>query len=126
MATWQKMEQNVRDYLSERFGQPFAKKTLRLGPFPFGRHQFDAVSSDELIVAEVKYVSVAQGAQLSSIQEDIRCLEHLEFAERKMMFLPHPGAYQAFCRRDDEMVRLERGGIELVGPDFLDSLPDAL
>jgi len=48
----EEVENFVREALARNYGQPFGKRVLPLPPG--GRHEFDAVSADGLVVASVK------------------------------------------------------------------------
>lgn len=64
-------------------------------------HEFDAVSADESIVAEVKHVTGGQAAQLNSISRDLVRLNSLENKTRKLMFITDPLAYWLFVESID-------------------------
>ena len=51
----QVVEEHVREHLAAEFGQTFSARYLALTPG--GRHEFDAVSADGLIVASIKSAS---------------------------------------------------------------------
>ena len=110
-------EEEARIALANYYGQPFIKKVLHFpNEFGPGFKQFDAVSADGSIVAEVKNVKWDQ-AQLSSIQSDLKYLGLLKGFEIKLMILTNLATYQQFKNRDDEMRNLRERGVKLVGPD---------
>lgn len=123
MATWQEMEQSVRDYLTRCFNQPFSKRVLKIEFGGATQHEFDAVSEDGKIVAEAKHILGGQSAQLNSISGDLMRLHSLEGRERKFMFITDPLTYWLYCRANRgilmEIRRLHT--VELVPPmEFLD------
>ena len=117
------MEQAVRDYLTACFKQPFHKRTLDVDFGPTKKHQFDAVSEDGTIVAEVKHYLGGQAAQLTGIAGDLARLSKLENRERKFLFITDPVVFWLFCRANQAiLMEVRRDNLEeLVPPmEFLD------
>ncbi len=96
------VEDWVRDRLSERYGQTFEKKVLRLVT---GRDfEFDAVSADATIVAAVKTSSgITSGGNFPSGKVN-SCIADLWYlglisAPRRLLVLTSPDFYDLFTRR---------------------------
>ena len=120
---WQQAEERIRRYLKEWWGQEFKKQKLLLktheGELVL---EFDAVSEDRHIIAEIKNMKQPQNPQeMQHALEDIHKLEAVP-AERKLLFLVDPLFYQVFCRKNQkDLLRWKQEGIEIVSPFELES-----
>jgi hypothetical protein len=115
---WQQAEDGVRRYLKEWWGQEFKKQKLLLetdeGELEL---EFDAVSEDMHIIAEIKYTTHPEHPrEMQLALDDIRKLEAVQ-AERKLLFLVDPLFYQVFCRKNQkDLLRWKQEDIEIVSP----------
>ena len=111
--TWQQDEEDARRYLEELFGQPFAKKKLEVA-WPDDRreiHEFDAVSQDDTVVAEVKRLRTGQQQQMNDAIYDAYRLA-LCRAERKLLFLTDRLFYELMWRmKREELWSVRRSGV---------------
>lgn len=121
---WQKVEEAVRQYLHDLFGQQFLKRPtqlmekLELGSGNFVDHfEFDAVSDDGSVVAEIKALAHPEHPnEMQSAEEDVWRLSHAQ-GERKLLFLVDPLFYQVFCRKNrNNLLVWRKKGIEIVSP----------
>lgn len=116
--TWQEAEEKILSYLEDRFGQSFSKEKLPIeSQGKTEQCEFDAVSGDRKIVAEVKaYTCPYYNEEMLNAYSDVLRLDSVE-ADKKLMFLTDPLFYMAFCRKNkDELVNWRRQGIEIVSP----------
>jgi hypothetical protein len=93
------VEPYVRSQLAEEFGQPFEATFLPLRPG--GRHEFDAVSADGLVVASIKSASglTARGKNPSGKIKD--CVAELYYlslvdARTRRLVLTTPSFFTIF------------------------------
>lgn len=119
MATrGQVAEEIVLCYLQDRFGQMFSKEKLPIEvQGKTEQFEFDAVSEDKKIVAQVKaYRCPYYPAEMDGALADVAKLALCD-SELKLLFLTDSVFYMAFCRKHkDELVGLRRQGIEIVSP----------
>jgi hypothetical protein len=108
------VETYVREQLAAEFGQPFSATVLPLRPG--GRHEFDAVSEDQRIVASVKAASglTAGGRNPSGKIKD--CLAELYYlslvqAPIRRLVLTTPAFFEIFTRA---IVGAVASGIDVV------------
>lgn len=116
--TWQEEEQKVRDYLEWMFDQPFSKKRLEVSiPGHDSRlTEFDAVSADNSIVAQVKAYRTAQPQEIKTALIDVLLLECLD-APIKLVFFTDPLFYQVIWRtKGQELLDSCQKGIRVVSP----------
>lgn len=79
--------------------------------------EFDAVSEDRQIIAEIKYTRHPEHTrEMQTALDDIHKLEAVP-AERKLLFLVDPLFYQVFCRKyQKDLLPWRQKGIEIVSP----------
>ena len=116
--SWQDDERQARRYLEFVFGQKFGKRRLPVA-LPGGEpklREFDAVSLDGSIVAQVKAYTTGHQRELQNVTGDAVNL-YLCKAQRKFLFLTDPLFYQLVWRRQgQELLTLRRQGVEFVSP----------
>ena len=80
-------------------------------------HEFDAVSEDGKIVAEVKaYTKPYFPQEMDNALSNVSTLNNVD-AGIKLFFLTDPLFYVAFCRKHkDNLVEIRKQGIEIVPP----------
>jgi len=109
-------EEIVQRYLQDRFEQQFSKRKLAVEARGKTEHfEFDAVSEDGKIVAEVKaYTAPYYAAEMDGAMADVYKLSHID-AQVKLLFLTDPLFYAAFCRKHKaQLVGMRKQGIEIV------------
>jgi len=117
-TTGQLAEERAAHYLRDRFRQQFSKKKLAVEAEGNTRcSEFDAVSEDGKIVAEVKaYTAPYYTTEMDNTMADVYKLSHVD-AEVKLLFLTDPLFYAAFCRKYKAyLVGMRQQGIEIVSP----------
>ncbi len=121
---WQKVEETVRQYLQELFSQEFVKRTVQLKEkLDLGKgnileqFEFDAVSDDGKVVAEIKaFAHPEHPREMKLAEEDVWRLA-LANGERKLLFLVDPLFYQVFCQKNrNNLLPWRKMGIEIVSP----------
>ena len=116
--SWQDDERKARQYLEFIFGQKFAKSKLPVS-FPHEEpklREFDTVSEDGTIVAQVKAYKTGQPQEVQNAMGDAVKL-YLCKAQRKFLFLTDPLFYQLVWRRNGEdLLTLRQQGVEVVSP----------
>lgn len=117
-STWQEEEKKVKTYLEWLFKQPFSKKSLEVA-IPGGRirnKEFDAVSEDGCIVAQVKAYRSAQPQEIRTALSDVTFLA-LAQAQTRLMFFTDELFYQMIWRmKGHELLEYCRMGVRLVSP----------
>lgn len=115
---WQRVEEGIIQYLKDWWGQDFRRQRVVVGPDGEELElEFDAVSEDMQVFAEVKSMSRPQHArEMQLALDDIRKLQAVR-ASRKLLFLVDPLFYQVFCRKHQkDLISWKRQGIEIVSP----------
>jgi hypothetical protein len=100
-----KIEPFVRDWLAQKFGQPFHSEFLTLSGVKdgSGHHEFDAVSEDKKIVCSIKTASWKtsggkRGAgKIQGAYAELYFLDHVE-AEQKYLVLTDPEFFENLTR----------------------------
>jgi len=111
-------EEIVLRYLHDRFGQMFSKEKLPIQvEGKTEQFEFDAVSEDKKVVAQVKaYRCPYYPAEMDGALFDVNKLALCD-SELKLLFLTDPLFYMAFCRKYKAwLVGMRRQGIEVVSP----------
>lgn len=91
----------VREQLAEKYGQPFSSQDLTLSPG--GRHEFDAVSADQQIVASIKTNSGLTSGGNHPTGKVSTCLNEVYFltlvaASTRILILTNPEFHEIFTR----------------------------
>ena len=123
VVDWQQVENGIRRYLKEWWRQEFKKQKLLLGTQEGELElEFDAVSEDMHIIAEIKYMTHPEHPrEMQLALDDIHKLEAVR-AERKLLFLVDPLFYQVFCRKNQkDLLHWKQKGIEIVSPFELEN-----
>ena len=120
-------EDKIRRYLQDWFAQEFSPKKLKLQTGTgIEEHEFDAVSEDGKVVAEVKALTHPEYPnEMQLAREDVALL-HFANTERKLLFLTDPIFYIVFCRTHrDVMLEWKKMGIQVVSPFELNKYLEA-
>lgn len=126
---WQKVEEAVRQYLHDLFGQQFSKRAVQLtqklklgNGSDIEEFEFDAVSDDGNVVSEIKALAHPEHPEeMRSAEADVLRLT-LAKGQRKLFFLVDPLFYQVFCRKNrNNLLLWRKSGVEIVPPFELDS-----
>lgn len=107
----EKVEPFVRQWLANKFGQPFSKEFLPLTGVKDrpAKHEFDAVSEDMKIICGIKTASWTTSGgkrgsgKIQGAYAEIYFLDHLE-AEEKYLVLTDPEFYEKL--REDSRGKL--------------------
>lgn len=96
-----KTEESVRKSLSEKMGVPLLKRTFELLPGVF--REFDAISADNKLVAEIKASNVPvkgelRHTQLAEMCEACLFMLTLKGAERRILALSDVDFFNAFLK----------------------------
>jgi hypothetical protein len=121
---WQKVEDDIRHYLKDLFNQRFSKRAVQLKEVldlgsgnVVDRFEYDAVSDDGKIVAEIKALGHPEHPkEMELAKEDVLRLI-LAKAEKRLLFLVDPLFYQVFCRKyRKELLLWKKEGVDIVSP----------
>ena len=131
---WQKVEEAVRQYLHDLFGQEFLKRPVRLTEkLELGsgnaveQFEFDAVSDDGRVVAEIKGLAHPEHPREMELAEQDVWRLVLANSERKLLFLVDPLFYQVFCRKNrNNLLLWRKKGVEIVSPFELSNYLEGL
>ena len=97
------VELYVRDWLTNKYHQPFEERELPLKLITGGEHKFDTISKDQTIVGGIKAISLREigGVGAGAIKSAFTELYFLSLvkAERKLLVLTNKGFYELFKRR---------------------------
>ncbi len=122
-------EEIAQRYLQDRFDREFSKVKLPVEVRGKTEHfEFDAVSDDGKVVAEVKaYTAPYHPAEMDGAMADVYRLSQVG-AEVKLLFLTDPLFYMAFCRKHKALlVGMRKQGIEILSPfelaNYLEEYP---
>ena len=117
-CSWQEAEQKAQQYLELRFEQKFRKARLPVafpGQDPRPK-EFDAVSEDSCVIAQVKAYKTGQTQEMNNAVSDAISL-YLCYAQRKLLFLTDPLFYQLMWRfRSEDLIAIGKQGVEIVSP----------
>jgi hypothetical protein len=118
VTEWQEAEEAVRKYLRDWFGQEFSKGKLTIRTRErTEEHEFDAVSEDGTIVAEVKHHTHPEHPREMQLAREDVALLYLVEARRRLLFLTDPLFYVVFCRTHmDSLLEWKKMGVEIVSP----------
>ena len=123
-TAWQRSEDAVRSYLMELYGQKFEKRNVPLrqklnldnGEI-VEKYEFDAVSTEGRVIAEVKdYRNPHYPQEMKNTEWDMKRLD-MANADTKLMFFVDPLFYQVFCHKNGKnLIQWRKKGVAIIPP----------